>query len=188
MSFQLPSHYKLLFDEGQIAKRIGEIALDVKAWVDAERSISSDDPIALCVLRGAVFFFADLTRAINSSLDLEFVRYNTYDPSNNQQLPDAALSKLHLPMDLNGRAVLIIDDICESGRLFSLLKKECLNLGARTVKTASLVYRDIPRSTFCPDYYCFKLATEDWLVGYGLDDTDRFRNVPAVYEIIRSDV
>lgn len=188
MSLSLPTNYVALYSEEEIHNKILEVAPQVKAWVVEQRRLTGKDPIALCVLRGAVYFFSDLTRAIQESISLEFLRYNTYDEKTNLQLPDELLPPLKVSLELKGRAVLIVDDICESGRLLDILKKECIRIGAENVKTAVLVYRDIPRSMTCPDFYCYLIKHEEWLVGYGLDDQDRYRNLPAVYKIARPNV
>lgn len=188
MSVNLPNNYSSLFSEEEIKKKILEIAPRIKTWVLEQRQATGKDPIALCVLRGAVYFFSDLTRAIGESVDLEFIKYNTYDEKTNTQLPEDKLPSLNLGVELNDRSVLIIDDICETGRLLDILKKECIKKGSKAVQTAVLVYRDKPSSVTLPDYYCFLLKEEDWLVGYGLDDQERFRNLPCVYKMVLPNV
>ena len=179
----LPTNYVSLFTEEDIKNKISELAPSIKAWAVEQRRATGKDPIVLCVLRGAVYFFSDITRAIEESISLEFLRYNTYDEKTNLQLPDDKLPSLNISIDLFSRGILIVDDICESGRLLSILKKECIKKGASSVQTAVLIYRDIPRSVTRPDFFCFLLKDEDWLVGYGLDDQDRFRNLPSIYKI-----
>ncbi len=188
MSFSIPNNFHALYSEEDIRAGILEIAPKIESWILEQKTVTGKEPIALCVLRGAVYFFSDLTRAVNQSVSIEFIRYSTYDKNENSPLPDDKLPELNISLDLAGRSVLIIDDICESGRLLSILKKECLAIGASSVKTAVLVYRDIPRSMTTPDFYCFKIQYEDWLVGYGLDDKDRYRNLPGVYKIQQLDV
>ena len=176
-----PANYELQFTKEEIRKAVSDLGSTLTPWV-AERSINSD-PIALCVLRGGVFFFADLLREIDHSLKIDFLKFTTYCSVKNEALADDQIPDPELSFQVKGRPVLLIDDICESGRALRILKNKLLRLGATEVLTVTLVYRNISISTFKPDYFGFEVAYKDWLVGYGLDDKDRFSNLPDVYKI-----
>lgn len=179
----LPANYKLEISKEEIRKGILSIAPKVDTWVKDKKASTGKDPLFLCVLRGAVHFYSDLSRALNQSVCLEFIKYNTYDAETNSQLSEDKLPPLEIDVSMQDRAVMIVDDICESGRLLTILSKACMNKGASSVASSVLIYRDIPRSVFKPDFYSFKVEHEEWFVGYGLDDKEQYRNLPDIYRI-----
>ncbi len=180
----LPSNYELQFSKEQVATVVKDIGKTLTPWV-GDRS-SSSDPIALCILRGGVYFFCDLIREIDQSLKIEFLRFSTYSKDTNEPLTDDQIPDPELSVSVKGRSVILVDEICDSGRVLRILKNKLLKLGATEVLTVTLVYRNIPNSTFKPDHYGFEISHNEWLVGLGLDDKDRFSNLPDIYKIKHS--
>jgi hypoxanthine phosphoribosyltransferase len=180
--YPVPAHYSLLYDEDEIRKKTRELGSSINTWVSEERSKTGKPVIALCILRGAIFFFADLLRSIPQDIQAEFCTLQTYD-SNNQQIPDTELPPITLSRDLSGHSLLIIDDICDTGRVLSVLTAHLEKNGCTSIKTAVMVYRDTERSQFTPDYHAFRLRSEEWLVGMGFDDNNTYRNLPGIYAI-----
>jgi hypoxanthine phosphoribosyltransferase len=84
---------------------------------------------------------------------------------------------------VKGRVVLVIDDICDSGGTLQELERYLIAAGAREVRTVVLIRRLLDRPTFVPCWVGFEFTGLEWFVGYGMEDGNRWRNLPAVYTI-----
>ena len=84
-------------------------------------------------------------------------------------------------LEVKGRHVLLIDDICDSGRTLAHIRGRLREHHAREVLTAVLVHRLHAASGFTPDFACFQYPGPEWLAGYGMDDCHWRMNYPAVY-------
>lgn len=180
--YKIPSNYSLLYNAEEISKETLRLGPEIAPWIQEQNKNTGKPVLALCVLKGAVFFFSDLLRAIPEHMEAEFCTLNTYS-GNQQQMSDSEIPPVELSRDIRGHSILIIDDICDTGRVLSLLTKDFSSKGAVSVKSAVMVYRDTEHSTFKPDYYAFKIKNEEWLVGMGFDDNNLFRNLPSIYTI-----
>ncbi|HMO18061.1 MAG TPA: phosphoribosyltransferase family protein [Oligoflexia bacterium] len=178
--------YSLLFTKEEIKAHTERVGLEIDSWITEEKNRTGKPVIALCILRGAIFFFSDLLRSIPQDVQAEFCKLQTYD-GNNNPIPDDKLPPIEISRDLSGHSVLIVDDICDSGRVLSVLTNHLRNKGVSSIKSAVMVYRDTNRSQFTPDYFAFKLTSEEWLVGMGFDDNNTFRNLPEIYAIRSKD-
>jgi hypoxanthine phosphoribosyltransferase len=183
---QIPAHFSLKFSEKEIAQRIKVLGDEIGSWCKGVWQDSHTDVLAIPVLRGGIFFFADLVRAINTSVEIAPVRTESYEVGvNNVQRSEVAVYAEKLAV--KGRVVLVVDDVCDSGRTLEELEKALLARGAREVRTVVLVRRLLDRPTFVPCWTGFPYEGPEWFVGYGMDDSERWRNLPAVY-IIKRDV
>jgi hypoxanthine phosphoribosyltransferase len=176
----LPDRFKKLYSQSEIATSLARLGSEITPWAEATFQSTGRDVIGIPILRGGLFFYADLVRAIGHSVEVAPVRtwsYDTETKSINKNM------EMHLDdIDPVGRAILLVDDICDSGRTMALLSEEFKQRGASEVKTAVLVRRDL-QGTFVPDYIGFQFNGPEWLVGYGMEDNDRYRNLPDVYTI-----
>jgi hypoxanthine phosphoribosyltransferase len=183
----IPAHLKPLFDAPRIEARVKELGGDITVWANKVWEQSHTDVLAIPVLRGGIFFFADLVRQISASVEIAPARTWAYE----QQIAEGKdkpemLSSVGVDIGsvpAKGRAVLIVDDICDSGRSLAQLSKALLASGAREVRTAVLVRRELPEQHYSPDWTGFTFPGTEWLVGYGMDDSERWRNLPGVYII-----
>ena len=178
---KIPKNFRLQYKHAEIDERLVALGAEISGWaktVDAEKDI-----LGVPVLRGAVFFFADLVRQIATSVDIAPVRTWAYESSGTDA---QALKEVRIDMEgleVAGRNIVLVDDICDSGRTLAALKAKFLEHGAKEVKTAVLIKRLIDSSCFDPDYYCFEYDGPEWFVGYGMDDHGSFRNLSDVYLI-----
>jgi len=180
---QLPANFQLLYGEQQIAEAVRGLGRQTSAWAAEVWRQSHTHILAIPILRGAIFFFADLVRQIEHSVEIAPARAWAYEKNLNPQ-PVIKLNLEAIPA--RGRAVLLVDDICDSGRTLHALKNAVLEAGALVVKSVVLVKRMSAGETFEPDWAAFKYPGAEWLVGYGMDDGDRWRNLPAIYVIKQS--
>ena len=164
---------KVLFSEEQLQTRIKELAFEMNMFYNGE------EVIAICVLKGAVMFAVDLVKHLDMPLRLEFIRLSSYGSSTTTSGKVNAVD-IQLP-DLNGKNVLIIEDIVDTGLTAKFLIDfmNC-NFRAKSIKFCSLLDKKITRKVEVePDYYGFDVD-DKFVVGYGLDYDGYFRNLKYI--------
>ncbi len=161
---------KVLFSEDQLQKRIKELADEMNSFYNGE------EVIAICVLKGAVMFATDLVKHLNMPLKMEFIRLSSYGTGFNTSGKVNAVD-ISLP-DLNGKNVLIIEDIVDTGLTAKFLMDFMhTNFHTKTTKFCSLLDKKISRRTEIePDYFGFEID-DKFVVGYGLDYEGYMRNL-----------
>ncbi|MBX7144606.1 MAG: hypothetical protein K1X79_09165 [Oligoflexia bacterium] len=175
----IPPHYRLVYNRQQIAGCVKKLGAEIAAW---SGTASSDlDVVMVPVLRGGIFFFSDLVREMECSVDIAPLRASVYEKGKNAvaleigEIFDAGL-------EVNGRTVVIVDDVCDSGKTLSILSPRLKAAGAREVKTCVLIQRILPSlHAQRPDWVGFEYSGPEWFVGYGMDDAGRYRNLPDIY-------
>ncbi len=164
---------KVLFTEEQIQTRIKELADEMNKFYQGE------EVYAICVLKGAVMFATDLVKYLNMPLKMEFIRLSSYNGGTTTSGKVNAVD-ISLP-DLNGKNVLIIEDIVDTGLTAKFLLDfiNC-NFHTKSTKFCSLLDKKIKRVTEVePDYYGFEVD-DKFLVGYGLDYDGYYRNLKYI--------
>lgn len=163
---------KILIDADTIHRRVTELGLEIT------RDYACHDLVIVGVLKGSVIFLADLTRRIEIPHELGFVHASSYR-GETTSAGSLSLSVEALP-PVEGRDVLLLDDIFDTGRTLEGLILEIGKHRPRTLKTGTLLWKEgrseVPIS---PDYHGFKIPDE-FVVGYGLDYNDRFRHLPYI--------
>ena len=164
---------KVLFTEEQIQKRVREIAEVLNDFYQG------DEVCAICVLKGAVMFAADLVKNLSMPLKMEFIRLSSYNGETKSSGRVNAVD-ISLP-DLNDKNVLIIEDIVDTGLTAKfLLDFIKTNFHTKSTKFCSLLDKKETRKTDIePDYYCFDIDNK-FVVGYGLDDGGYYRNLKFI--------
>lgn len=177
----VPSHFSILYDADSIASRVRALGEEITSWATSVYDDTGQDILTIPLLRGGIFFFGDLVRHISCSVDLSPVRASSYlGKAGNVSAPEVKASLDET--EPRGRAILLIDDICDSGRTLDVLTRKLTDAGAASVRSAVLVKRELP-DAFEPDWSGFRYKGDEWLVGYGMDDRDRWRNLPSIYII-----
>ena len=163
---------KVLYTEEEIAQRIRE--LGAQMYEDLE----GKDPLFVSVLRGAFVFMADIVRACQVRCDVEFIAVSSYG---NATSTSGAVQITHdIQQDISGRHLVVIEDILDSGNTLSFLKQYFLTKGAASVTICTLLDKPSRRTKpIQADYVGFQV--EDlFVVGYGLDYAERYRNLPYI--------
>ena len=181
---QIPASFVLQYSDKEISTRVAELGEEIGRWCGRVWDESHTDVLMIPVLRGGVFFFADLVRQIPHSVEIVPVRTEAYEATT------SGVQKSHVSvysdgLAVKGRVVLIVDDVCDSGRTLEALEKELLEKGAREVRSVVLIRRLLNKPTFVPCWVGFEYSGLEWFVGYGMDDGQRWRNLPAVHVIKR---
>jgi hypoxanthine phosphoribosyltransferase len=161
-----------LFTREQIDRRVSELAAQITA------DLAGTEIIALCVLKGAMFFCADLVRQMDTDVALDFIQISSYG---NQKFSSGVVTILKEPqMDMRGKSVLIVEDIIDSGLSIREVNNYIESRGAATVKVAAFLDKPKARKVpFTPDYVGFSIDPQ-FVIGYGLDFAEKYRNIPEV--------
>ena len=137
------------------------------------------EPVLVCILKGACVFFADLIREIDLPLSLDFMAISSYGSATKTSGVVRILKDLD--QTVLGKDVIIVEDIVDSGVTLNYLKQILRQRGAATLKIAALL--DKPARRKIPDlkvdYVCFDIP-DAFVVGYGLDYDQRYRNLPDI--------
>ena len=165
-----------ILDEAQIASRLDELAAEIN-------EIYQDSPlVVICVLKGGIMFFSDLVRRLNCQPELDFVRLSSYGDGTSPQ-EKIVLTK-DVELSLQGKHVLVVEDIMDTGHSMKFLLRHLASKGARSLRLAVLVDKQERREVAVrPDMVGFSVPS-GFLVGYGLDYAEQYRELPAVYEMI----
>lgn len=159
-------------------EQIEQKVIEAANWLDKKFSGSDSIPLAVCVLKGSVFFFCDLVRAMQTPLSLEFMRISSYGDGAESSGKPKVLSDLQT--DVKGRDVILVEDIVDSGRTLLKMKELLKEKGAKSVTIVALF--DKPARRAVPieaDFSCFGVGDE-FIVGYGLDYAQKYRNLPYI--------
>lgn len=168
---------KLLFSAEDIAARVAELGEEIAAAYIGELLV------AVCVLKGAVHFFSDLTRAISrEDLEMDFIRISSYGTGtvSSRQI---RLTK-DLECDVRGKHVLVVEDVVDSGHSLRFLLDLLADRGARSVRIATLVNKTERREVDIPVAFSGFMLDSGFIVGYGLDHAERYRALPSIYELL----
>jgi hypoxanthine phosphoribosyltransferase len=161
----------ILITEEQIAKRIAELSREI------ERDFLGRELTVVAVLNGTVLFLADLIRHLDLPMRLDFVGVSSYGAGT--QSGELVFTK-ELRLDVQGRDVLLVDDILDTGKTLHRVHAKLRQLKPTQIKTCVLLEKNVPRECEVKaDYVGFSIPNL-FVVGYGLDFAERYRNLPFV--------
>lgn len=164
---------RILFSKEEIADRIEELGREIS------QDYRDKDLIMVSLLRGSFIFAADLARSIDIPVQIDFMTTASYGHS---EKSSGHVALIHdLMSDINGKDVLIVDDIIDSGRTLNVVKEMLEERGPRSIKICTMLDKPSRRSEDVnADYVGFTI--EDlFIVGYGLNYKDHFRNIPYIF-------
>src|SRR5690349_9939953 len=174
---------RVLFDEATILHRLDELAMQISAdYRDKELTV-------IAVLNGSLMFMADLLRRIPLPLKLDCLSVASYH-GKVQTSGEVIFKQIALP-DVQDRHILILDDILDSGHTLAAIRDKLDSAGPRSIKVCVLLSKKKARDRAVgADYLGFEIEDE-FVVGYGLDYDERYRNLPYIgvlrKELIGSD-
>ena len=168
-----------LISAEQIKNRIKELAREL------ESVYKDKNPLVIGILKGSVYFLTDLTKEMDMDLELDFMVVSSYGAS----ARSSGVVKIikDLERNIEGRDVIIIEDIIDSGLTLSHLVEILKTRNPSSVRICTLLNKKTCRkANITADYVGFDIPDE-FVVGYGLDYAERYRNLPGVY-MLRSDL
>lgn len=163
---------KIIITKEEIDARVKEAA----AWLDGR--MFNGIPVAVCNLKGSAMFFCDLVRAMQTDVELDFMAVSSY--GNETMAAGRPKIKKHLFSSISGRDVILVEDIVDTGRTLVTLRNFFAERGARSLTVVALLDKPARRKVnVSADFTCF-VVEDAFLVGYGLDYAERYRNLPYI--------
>lgn len=179
----IPSHpsvttekLNILYRKDTIHRRVVDLADQIS------RDYSSGSLLLVGVLKGGFVFLADLIRAMSIPLTIDFVLLSSYGNATSSTGKIAILKDMEAAA--TGRDIVIVEDIIDTGLTMAFLKKELLKREPRSLKVCALLDKRFRRQiTIDADYVGITMEKDHFVVGYGLDFSERFRHLPEIYYI-----
>ena len=163
---------KVLVTEEELKKRVQEMG---EALYDR---FEGKNPLFLSVLKGSFVFMADLVRACQLKSDVEFIAVSSYE---NATVSSGRIKINHdLQQDITGRHLIIVEDILDSGNTLAFLKDYFLAKGAASITIVTLLDKPARRTKAITADLAGFVVPDEFVVGYGLDYAQRYRNVPYI--------
>ncbi|HUE89505.1 MAG TPA: hypoxanthine phosphoribosyltransferase [Vicinamibacterales bacterium] len=155
-----------------LSRRIAELAIEIR------RDVRDEDLHLICVLKGAVFFLSDLVRQMEGGVSIDFMALSSYG-SGATSSGEVRLIK-DLDYGLEGRNVIIVEDIVDTGLTLHYLQEILRARNPKSLRTACLLSKPSRRQVEVHvDYIGFTIE-DKFVVGYGLDFSERFRHLPYI--------
>lgn len=153
-------------------------------WVDNNYP-ANEDVVLIGLLKGCIPFYAKLMSYIKRDIETDFMVVSSYRGADRAQgLPNIVTD---IKTDIKDKHIILVEDIIDSGYTVKYVMEFLKQRGYKSAKVVSLLNKTEKRKIqFEPDYYCF-LVPDKFLVGFGLDYQEKFRNVPYIAELKRGD-
>jgi hypoxanthine phosphoribosyltransferase len=162
---------QILLSEQQIQKRVAEMAADI-------RRDFPDDVHLIAVLKGAFIFLSDLVRHMSGKVSLDFMAVSSYAKGTTTSGEVRMLKDLDFGLD--GRNVIIVEDIVDSGLTLNYLHEILRARNPKSLRTACLLSKPSRRQVEVPVEYIGFSIEDHFVVGYGLDYAEQYRNLPHI--------
>lgn len=166
---------RILVSESEIAQICSDIAEKIKT----DYQNSSRKLVLICILKGSLMFTSELMKKIDLPLEIEFMKVSSYG----SKAVSSGIINIHLDIkrdDMEDVDFIVIEDIIDSGRTLSHLVRYLKERGANSVRTCTLLDKPDRRTVdFTPDY-CGRTIPDEFVVGFGLDYQEKYRNLPYI--------
>jgi hypoxanthine phosphoribosyltransferase len=169
---------EILLTEEQIQAKVTEMGVRIT------RDYDGKELVLICVLRGGLVFTADLMRKIELPVTLDFVHASSYGAGTD---PRQVMIKKDIETDIRGKHVLIVDCIIDTGETLDYLLKRYRTLGPASVNAVVLLDKKPRRRVTVPIAYAGFPIPDRFVVGYGVDCAEQFRNLPWVAALAPQD-
>jgi hypoxanthine phosphoribosyltransferase len=164
---------KQLIPEDELRARILELAREIEADYSDE-----EPPLLVCVLKGAFMFLADLSRNLDLRHEVDFMEVSSYGARTESSGVVRIL--LDLEQNIEGRHVLIVEDIIDSGRTLQYITRNLRTRNPASLRICTLLSKPARREIDVPvDWIGFEIPDE-FVIGYGLDYAEEYRNLPFI--------
>jgi hypoxanthine phosphoribosyltransferase len=171
----IPAHKDLeeiLVTETQISRRLKKLGEEISA------TYGDEEITVIAIINGALFFTSDLLRQVTSPIRIDCIRVSSYRNETRPVTEPEIFSSLTI--DVENRNVLLIDDILDTGRTLSMVYRPLKSRNPASLRTCVLLDKKGRREVKCDaDFVGFKIP-DRFVVGYGLDFAERYRNLPCI--------
>ena len=167
-----PNIGRIVVEEDDLQQRIRELGKDLTS------DYAGNPPLLVGILKGACMFMADLSRAIDLPVEFDFMAVSSYGSAT--RTSGVVRIVKDLDIDLTGRDVIIVEDIVDSGLTLSYLRKTLAARGANSLEVCALLVREgLQKTDEDLRYVGFRIPPK-FVIGYGLDFAEKYRNLPYV--------
>jgi hypoxanthine phosphoribosyltransferase len=172
MSIGTSTSLKILFTRQQIAEKVGEMGRQIT------HDFAGESVVLVGVLKGACMFLADLARSIELDASFDFISVSSYG-SGKQSSGEVRLLK-DVDSPVQGKNIIVVEDILDTGLTLSYLRNILLAAQPKQLKIAALLDKPSRRQQRIEADYCGFKIPDEFVVGYGLDYAERYRNLPDI--------
>ena len=174
------SNLKIILSEEQIQKRVKELGEQITKDLSSSTE-KGDYPVFVCTLKGAIYFFSDVTKHVNCPIMLDFARLSSYK---NAMLSGEMELISDITTDIAGRDVIIVEDIIDSGKTLHYFINLLKTRNPKSIKICAFLDKKERREVeINADYVAFDIPC-GFVVGYGLDYAEKYRELPYVAEVL----
>jgi len=163
---------EIMIDEKQIAKRAAELGKMIT------EDFKGQEILAICILKGAVIWLSDLIRHIELDVFIDFMAVSSYGASTKSTGAVKIVKDLDIPIE--GRNVIIVEDIVDSGVTLNYLKNYLLGMRPKSLKICTFLDKPSGRKIEIDVDYIGFTVEDKFIVGYGLDYNQKYRNLPYI--------
>jgi hypoxanthine phosphoribosyltransferase len=171
---------RIVVDEHELQQRIRELGKEVTS------DYAANPPLLVGVLKGAFMFMSDLARSIDLPVEFDFMAVSSYGSATRTSGVVRIMKDLDL--DLTGRHVLIVEDIVDSGLTLQYLRKNLKARGPASLEVCALLVKDGLQKVNLDLHYVGFHIPPQFVIGYGLDVNERYRNLPYIAEYAGDEV
>lgn len=168
---------EILFTEEQISARVAELGQEICD------DFAGETPLLIGVLKGSAIFIADLVRAIPGPVEMDFLAVSSYGAATKSSGVVKILKDLD--QDITDRQVVLVEDIIDSGLTMRFLVEHLNAQRPAALRTCSMLVRESAPSEVAVDYVGFRIPPS-FVIGYGLDVAQRYRNLPYIATYVGS--
>lgn len=163
---------KVLYSEEEISQKVKELGEQLT------KDFTDRNPLVICILKGAFIFMSDLVKEIKIPLEIDFMAVSSYG----QSTKSSGVVKIIKDLDVSveGRNVIIVEDIIDSGLTLSYLIDVLERRNAASVTVATLFDKPARRAVDLQPHYKGYTLPDEFVVGYGLDYAEKYRNLPFI--------
>ena len=172
----MAEHINVMLSEEEINARIAELGEQIS------RDYEGKEIFLICILKGASFFACELAKRITVPVNIDFMKVSSYGGGT------VSSGQVSIKMDVSesiaGKEVLIVEDIIDSGNTLNLLPKILMERGPKSIRLCALLDKPDRREVDVKmDYVGFRIP-DKFVVGYGIDYDQRYRNLPYIGEVV----
>ncbi|KAG8369266.1 hypothetical protein BUALT_Bualt15G0133600 [Buddleja alternifolia] len=176
---------KILWTENEISERVTELGSQITRDFKSETVAAAAAPAIVGVATGAFVFVADLVRKIHLPIPVDFIRVGSYGSGTISNAHPTISSSFQLKLDIRGLHVILVEDIVDTGNTLSCLIDYMKSKGASSVSVCTLLDKPARRKVHFElvgegKYYCGFECPDYFVVGYGMDFGEIYRNLPYV--------
>ena len=163
---------RILISEAEIIAKIEELAIKIS------NDYKDKFPVIICILKGAVLFMSDLIKNLKIPVEIDFMALSSY--GNSTKSSGVVRIKKDIDVDISGRDVIIVEDIIDSGLTLKYIDDYFMKHNCKTIKICTLLDKpEAHKTDLTIDYVGFEIGNE-FVVGYGLDYAQKYRNLPYI--------